>query len=125
MVYPCECKVASVHSTCPGPLLIEALFSQHVGKGDCTQLLLYLLGLSSEDEDMCKSLEIVSGCKLPVNLPTYMVYQYLPFATFFSKTTSSWLNVCRDGKAHSKDLNVLSLCSLVISTMFLSIKYIP
>ena len=74
---------------------------------------------------MCKCLEIVSGCKLPVNLPTYVEYQYLPFATFVSQAPSSWLNVCGDGKVHSKSLNVLSLYSLVISTMFLGIKYIP
>ena len=35
---------------------------------------------------------------------------------------SSWLNVCGDGKAHSRNLN--ALCSSVIYTMFFSIKYI-
>ena len=94
MVYPCECKVASVHSTSSGPMLIEALFSQLVGKIDCTQLLLYSLGFSSGDEGMCKCLEIVSVCKLPGDLPTYFVHQHLPFATFFSKLlVLSWMFV--------------------------------
>ena len=49
----------------------------------------------------------------------------LAFCHIFLQTPSSWLNVCGDGKAHLKNLKVLSLCSLVISTMFLGIKYIP
>ena len=103
MVYPCECKVASVHSTCSGPLLIEALFSQLVEKSDSAQLLLYSLGLSSGDEGMCKCLEIFSGCKLPVNLPTYLVHQHLPFATFFSKLLVLGLNVCERWQSPLKE----------------------
>ena len=47
------------------------------------------------------------------------------FCHIFLQTSSSWLNVCGDGKSYSKNLNVLSVCSLVISTMILSTNCIP
>ena len=41
------------------------------------------------------------------------------------QTSSSWLKVCGEGNAHSKNWNILSRCTLLISWRFLGIKYIP
>ena len=41
------------------------------------------------------------------------------------QTSSSWLKVCGEGNAHSKNWNILSWCTQLISWRFLGIKYIP